>query len=284
MLNRKLLTAIELRCRMPIDAFRTMGDTIDTEDGQLTFIDRGGDTLAVAHLDFVDWTRPRISRSGETIRCPQLDDRLGAWTILDLLPTLGIHSDILLTDSEEIGRSTAQHFRAGKQYNWIFQFDRRGTDAVLYHYDSDENRNRLEHHGFTIGRGSFSDICYLDLDCSGWNIGTGYHHEHSRRCYARLSDTFGNAVKLAEFWREHHGEHIPPPVETVRGYLDWGGPARTESEFSLETWECVCGQVMWLMDPYCEDCGRSYDDLEKLGGWSAYDDRTFYEILESEDY
>jgi hypothetical protein len=199
----------------------------------------------------------------------------------------------------------------------MFQFDRHGTDAVLYEYDSEENRERLERFGFAIGRGSFSDICYLDeLGISGWNIGTGYHNEHSRRCYANLGDTLANAARFAEFWTSHHRERIPaPPVEYGRwlsGPGDWGrrgdeyvygyeferddfGPSGRNSPFARETWECVCGQVMWLMDPYCEDCGRAYDDLEKSAGRRYLDDldpdgdsldgRTFYEYLtERGDY
>ena len=39
-----------------------------------------------------------------------LDDRLGAYIILDLLPKLGINVDVLLTVGEEQGRSTANFF------------------------------------------------------------------------------------------------------------------------------------------------------------------------------
>lgn len=174
MLTQSPVGRLIQRCTDPIEKYREYGDTIDTPDGPLTYIDNGGDTLAVVHLDWVMWSKPRYNRKAHRITCPQLDDRLGLWCLLDLLPSLGVKSDILLTDSEEIGRSTARYFDTPKRYNWMYQFDRRGVDTVLYEYDSEENRERLEEHGLACGDGSFSDICMLShLGCSGWNVGTG---------------------------------------------------------------------------------------------------------------
>ena len=210
---------------MGIDGFRELGTTVETPDGPMIHIDQGGDTLAVAHLDWVKWTKPKFSKKRNRIYCPQLDDRLGVWVILDLLPTLGVYSDVLLTDSEERGRSTAKSFTTSKTYNWMYQFDRRGTDTVLYDYDSKENRQRLEESGLTTGYGSFSDICRLDhLGISGWNVGTGYHHEHSLQCYAELNDTLSQAIKFSGFWEKHKGEYIPAPPKPE--YTFYGGYGR----------------------------------------------------------
>ena len=246
-----MLDQLKLRCFASVDQFRTLGDTIDTPTGQLTYIDNGASVLAVGHLDYVDWTRPRISRSGQTIRCPQLDDRLGVWTILDVLPKLGINVDVLLTDSEEIGQSTAQWFDSPKRYNWMVEFDRRGTDAVLYQYDTDEQRERLEDVGFDIGRGSFSDISYLEhLGICGFNVGIGYHHEHTRRCYAKLNDTWSQIRKFERYWsswRDTPMEYVKAPVKPVSGWWDY---------------ECyVCNRMINWKDNVCPDCGTDqYDD------------------------
>ncbi len=48
---------------------------------------------------------------------------------------MGINVDVLLTTGEEMGQSSAAYFDPGeKKYNWMFQFDRGGTDVVTYDY------------------------------------------------------------------------------------------------------------------------------------------------------
>lgn len=211
MLNKSLLQSLKQTCDAPIEAFRALGDYQSTPDGQLVWIDNGADTLGVAHLDYV--LRAPASIRGHKVYCPQLDDRLGAWVLLFLLPELGVNCDILLTDNEEIGRSTARYFQSPVDYNWMFEFDRRGTDTVLYDYDSRENRELLEGAGFDVGFGSFSDICYLDhLGITGFNIGTGYYREHSRECWGNLIETLSQAHKFAEFWEENQDLYLPSPA------------------------------------------------------------------------
>lgn len=166
--------------------------------------------LAVAHTDYVLYRTPHISYDKRYVKCPQLDDRLGVWLILDYLKNIVQEKapfDILLTDFEEKGNSTAQHFNTdeGKTYNWMFQFDRRGTDVVMYEYETPELKKIIENYGFEVGRGSFTDLCYLSqLNCAGFNIGTGYHGEHSTSCYADLRETFGNAEKFLHFYMENY--------------------------------------------------------------------------------
>lgn len=239
--NRKLLGKLERRLTSPIDSFRKLGDVVETPDGPAIHIDNGGSVLAVAHMDYVKfWNRPKIDKAKQKVYCPQLDDRLGVWVILDLLPTMGLKYDVLLTDSEEVGRSTASSFKTTKQYNWMFQFDRHGTDTVLYRYDTKDNRKRLESHGLKCGYGSFSDICYLDhLGCSGWNVGTGYHHEHSDACYADLRETRANAYKFAKFFKEHSETFIesPPYKEpTWQSYGTYYSGKSTTPSHSRDAW------------------------------------------------
>jgi hypothetical protein len=154
-----------------------------TQDGIYYFKDNGSQVLAVAHLDSVQDTAHfhKIDIKGKDyVFNAQLDDRLGAYTILYLLPSLGFNCDILLTEGEEMGRSTAAHFETEKKYNWMFSFDRRGDDVVMYQYDGKFARRKLKEADLKPGDGSFSDIAFLDhLKCLGFNVGSGYDNEHS---------------------------------------------------------------------------------------------------------
>lgn len=180
------------------------------DGGRFKFTNNGSNVLAVAHVDSVTCGLKRFKKRGRKVYSTSLDDRLGVHVILDILPTMGINVDVLLTDDEEIGQSTAQEFMPDKQYNWMFQFDRRGTDCVHYEYDvmAPHIRNY-----FTLGRGSFSDICWLDhLGCGGMNVGTGYYNEHSRASYANLDETYAQVLRFGLFYealKDQRIEHIP---------------------------------------------------------------------------
>jgi hypothetical protein len=157
----------------------------ETPDGVYYFKDNGSQVLAVAHLDSVQDTQHfhKIDIKGrDYVLNAQLDDRLGAYTILHLLPSMGFKYDILLTEGEEMGRSTAAYFQApkGRQYNWMFSFDRNGDDVVMYQYDCSFARRKLKEADLKPGHGTFSDIAFLDeLGCIGFNVGVGYDNEHS---------------------------------------------------------------------------------------------------------
>jgi hypothetical protein len=169
------------------------------------FIDNGSNVLAVVHADVApsiyNIRRSYRRTDDDFVLSPSLDDRLGLTIILDELPKLGINVDVLITDDEEIGRSTAQLFNPTKSYNWMFQFDRRGHDVVMYNYETTENVRLLERFGFEVGVGSFSDICYLDfLGIVGFNFGTGYYLEHTKNSYADLQLTSEMVEKFARFY------------------------------------------------------------------------------------
>lgn len=168
------------------------------------YVDRGASILAVAHMDTV--ADPNSYYAGNSvfknrvsveqvgfddynITSIKLDDRLGVFMIMDVLPYLGLRYDILLTTDEEVGRSTAKYFSTKKKYNWMFEFDRRdfGT-AVLYQYDDKKLRKALQSSFYSIENGSFSDISELDLlGCCGINFGAGYRDEHTDDCCTRTS-------------------------------------------------------------------------------------------------
>lgn len=180
--------------------------------------DNGSDILAIAHLDSVqsDVACQVTSTAGGWLATSgALDDRLGAYVILDLLPRLGIKCDILLTTDEESCRSTAQDFDTGKNYNWMFQFDRGGTDVVMYEYETKELRGLVEDAGARVGVGSFSDICQLDhLGCAGFNWGVGYQDYHGPRSHAWLDDTFKMVARFVQFYDENATKkfsHHPQP-------------------------------------------------------------------------
>lgn len=187
------------------DLFKTTGaEVTNTPWGRYGFIDNGGDVLAVAHLDIVGslerFQHIYTAKAG-IVQSVALDDRLGAYIICDLLPRLGLNYDILLTTGEEVGMSTAAEFATEKEYNWIFEFDRHGKDVVMYQYEDDHMVDLLEDSGFTVGFGSFSDISELDqLGVKGFNFGTGYHKEHTIRCYVDLVDTAHMVNLFASFF------------------------------------------------------------------------------------
>lgn len=249
------------------DYFRNLPNakTIETEDGPAIFIDNGADILAVGHLDYVDWSdKPTIDFKQMTVsNCFQLDDRLGVWVILHLLPHLypDLKYDILLCDSEEVGRSTAKDWEFGdKKYNFGFEFDRAGIDAVTYEY-SDKHWDEAVSEFVSLGRGAFSDICYLErLGCKMVNVGTGYYDQHSAWCWADLEETIIIANAFGKWATENQNVHFPH-VETPSSKwrtggsngstaFDFGDNDRYRSNYDDIDWE---NYKDW--DKCCEVCG-----------------------------
>jgi hypothetical protein len=112
--------------------------------------------------------------------------------------------DILLTDGEEKGQSTAKYFKPpeGKEYNWMFQFDRMGSGAVLYKYSGPDIRTALAIVGLDVFTGSYSDICELGhLECKGVNFGTAYHDYHSMEAYVDRNELLIQIGKFVEFYK-----------------------------------------------------------------------------------
>jgi hypothetical protein len=201
------------------DDFSDYGRRYDLEDGRdghkrfFYYADNGSDILAVAHLDSVQddgICQITSTAAGLLATSGTLDDRLGAYVILELLPKLGITCDWLLTTDEEIGDSTAACFGPKKTYNWMFQFDRGGTDVVMYEYETKELVELVEDCGARVGMGSFSDICLLDhLGCVGFNWGVGYEDYHSPRAHAWLDDTFRMVARFTKFYKTNATVSLP---------------------------------------------------------------------------
>ena len=185
----------------------TVAETLDNR--QLLFVDNGKSTLGIAHLD---GTMPaqhfffgrRRNRPGDIIiMSPFVDDRLGAYTLIDLLPQVGIECDLLFTVGEEMGMSTGEDFTPPRQYNWMFQFDRMGTDVVHYQYRNDNWLTAIEKHFPEVERGLASDISKMShMQCQGMNIGTGYHDYTGYNAWASLLELSGMVHKFKKFYDE----------------------------------------------------------------------------------
>lgn len=210
--------------------------------------DNGADVLAVAHLDHVqdDPTCQVINTAaGPLALSGALDDRLGAYVILELLPALGVTCDWLLTTDEEMGRSTAREFSEdfedGKQYNWVIQFDRGGTDVVMYQYETAEYAALVEDAGARVGQGSYSDIADLDtLGCAAFNWGVGYQDYHSRRSHAWLNDTFRSVARFLRFHDLNAKTYLPhEPIEESDDWLLYASESSIEAD---------CGHLIDLCD------------------------------------
>lgn len=181
------------------------------------FRDHGSSVLAVAHLDTVAEADERACRfvrteAGDVVFSRALDDRLGAYVILDLLPALGVQCDVLLTVGEEVGQSTAAYFQppAGKDYDWIIEFDRGGTDVVMYQYEDAETKAMVEASGARVSEGIFSDISYMEhLGVKAYNWGVGYRDYHGPRAHAFLDDTFRMVDHYLLFHDQWEGVAMP---------------------------------------------------------------------------
>jgi hypothetical protein len=180
--------------------------------------DNGSNILAVAHLDTVGHADSRACRfvvtedAGTVVFSRALDDRLGAYVILELLPLLGLTYDILLTVGEESGLSTAAYFEPpkGKEYDYMIEFDRGGTDVVMYQYEDKEVIDLVRAAGAKVGDGSFSDISYLGhLEIKGFNWGVGYQDYHGPRAHAYLDDTFAMVARYLTFAEQNEGVYMP---------------------------------------------------------------------------
>lgn len=234
-LSKEKLSALhDILTRPSFDDFKDLGGIVYTSPHdpkhECLWIRSNPDSkvVAVAHLDTVKFTySPEIYPDCSRIRAGQLDDRLGAWVILsvlhDVLPK-DLPYDIVLTNYEERGQSTGILFKPpeGKQYNWMFEFDRRGTDVVMYEYETPVYKKLLESYNFEVGKGSFTDICVMDqLNCAGFNFGTGYHKEHTDDCYADLDDLAGNLGKFIKFYKDNYYTHFPSDSDKVARRRSW---------------------------------------------------------------
>lgn len=258
----------------PISAFEVLGEVRVVNGRKHIFIDNGGDVLAICHLDVVRDSEHchQIEIEGEQlVFATQHDDRLGAYTILSILPEFDINVDVLLTMDEEIGKSTGADFIPSKQYNWMFMFDRRGADAVTYMYNSKEWEDNLKTQ-FKIGSGSASCISKMEhLNCKAVNIGTGYHDEHTALCFASLDEWSSQVDAFVRFFEVNRNTFFPHEKKTytytapVRHGIPMGrfdnDEVEIEGDHFVEDEEYFLDAKEWPKDVvqpvFCKFCRKS---------------------------
>ncbi len=183
------------------------------------YVDNGAPSLLVAHIDTVQ--TPRLDSAN---RGAGFDDRLGVYlghTLATERPDL---FDLLLTDYEECGRSTAEFFEPTHAYRLVVGLDREGDDYVDYGLASDELRDALARDGFIRGVGSYSDVCIMGhVRCNKFNVGLGIAGSHSAH------STFDQGVferqtrRLMAFVERHRDTTWPDVVEVeVDEWGPWG--------------------------------------------------------------
>lgn len=268
------------------DDFSGYAQRVDLPDGKngrkrfYYYQDNGSDVLGIAHLDSVcdNGTCTVVDTAGGLLALSgALDDRLGAYVILEMLPKLGITCDWLLTTDEEINASTADEFEPEKEYNWMFQFDRGGTDVVLYEYETFEMRALVQDAGARVGIGSFSDICLLNhLGCVGFNWGVGYEEYHGERSHAWLEDTFRMVARFVKFYTTNAATVLPyEAYQPTKNY--YAPPADPDTKTDEEWWSDLvvaeCGHHVDLGDAtsfiefdggsviVCRKCGTAEVEL-----------------------
>jgi hypothetical protein len=202
-------------CNVSIEHLRKIGKfTPCTRDGAgYTFIDRGSNVLAVAHIDTVQQgTNFKVTGlNGGAVYSPRLDDRLGAYTIIEYLPSVGVKMDVLLCEDEETMQSTAAYFQTLKKYNWMVEFDRGGRDTVLYQYHYDKTfSDELERHGFILGHGTYSDIADLGhLGCLGVNCSAGYYNYHTKDAFVLVEVWQKSVDSFVSFYNDNKDTYYP---------------------------------------------------------------------------
>lgn len=211
--SKKLVDKLIHRMRQTPDELLCDND-YSGHEGRYNYRRRQGIVLGVAHVDYVIWNRPiLVGRDNQQkswsnyvsdeivkVNGGQVDDRVGVWILLDVLPTLTkVPFDYLLTNDEEVGRSSAQDVKIDR-YNWTFQFDRHGTDYVDYNLASNDFISDFKITGIEHSQGSFSDICYLSGNSGSCvNVGTGYHWEHSSEAFVNLDECWDQVTRFIKF-------------------------------------------------------------------------------------
>lgn len=205
----------------PFESFAHLGvlgaETDPKFPGRHIYIDRGSKVLGVAHLDSVN-NPTHFWCNSKFIAAPTIDNRMGAWILLHGLPSMGIYPDVLLTENEESCNSTGEDFQPTEvKWNWMFSFDRKDNDVVLYQYGFGQLQTAIKEHGFTIGQGSYSDISSMGhLHIEGANFGCGMQDYHSAHGYVLVEMLTKQLLKFAKLWKTI--EHTKFPWEERPSY------------------------------------------------------------------
>jgi len=182
------------------------------------YVDNGAPFLLVAHIDTVQ--APRLDKYN---RGAGFDDRLGVYMGHKLCQERPELFDLLLTDYEEQGASTAEFFWPSHDYKLIIGLDREGDDYVDYGYASDELHNALSSYRFMQGFGSFSDICFMDhIEVNKINIGMGTYSGHSSKSGFHRPILELQIERLLSFCEDHRDTDWPIVVQDIWQRRGWG--------------------------------------------------------------
>ena len=243
LLNKWLSTSTDkLFARLP---------TLGSGGERYAYVDNGADVLAIAHLDTVQPLSGITSIQGDIIHAIGLDDRLGAYGITHCLP---FAVDLLYTDHEEIGESTAEYFTPRKEYRYIIEIDRCGVDCVTYGRDNPRFLDGLRAVGFELGVGSFTDLCFLDSPACMVNVGTGYYRPHAKDSFFSLSEFQAGIDRITRFnqlsKRAHYvaSRDISPRVRWTWSTMD------DTADNAYYCCICGCECVCTVESPFCSDC------------------------------
>jgi hypothetical protein len=211
-------------------------------DQNLWHIKNGGTVLLVAHIDTVlPPCKPRVKK--KRIKAIGLDDRLGVYMAIKLMENLSGLVDVLITDDEEIGLSSAELMTKEElfKYNVIIGLDRRGTDFVSYGMADKDLINAYKEYA-DYGFGSFSDIAYLEdsASCGCINVGIGYYKAHEKDSYAKIAETRKAYSDVMNFIIKYKNvkfkKKVPAPVKKYKkSYGGWYGHFNENAYFAQKT-------------------------------------------------
>lgn len=231
------LAQLERRCLMPIEEYEGEWWSVPgQEDEHYRFIDNSRDILAVAHLDHHSDNKSfgAMMHDGQhKAFFGGMDDRVGAYAILDAIPALvgKDRYDVLLTDHEEVGRSTARIFIAPRKYKWMFEFDREGLDCATYDYGTDELDKELKRYGWNPVRGSSTDICHLyKLGCRGFNFGNGNYMSHSQWNHIVIAELDKSIEQFAKWFSDK--KETTYAFDETKDRRAWSGTVATAYQYA----------------------------------------------------
>lgn len=270
----------------------------ESSHGKYWHLNNRSNVLGIAHTDSVSNLKHFriINLPDETIIYnTSLDDRAGVYVLLYVLPQLGINVDVLLTEGEEVGRSTGEEYAydvmTEHNYNWMFQFDRGYDEVALYQYEDNTNWKRIikEIWG-KVDYGLFSDISFMDcMGICGLNIPTGYRDYHMSSAHIYMSVLNYNLGRFKKFYDTYKNIkfHYEDKYTYKRSY---GYVKYKDKKVTILYNCCLCNDAVLLEDFYgltngelnycqdnelCQDCYESYytkDYEQHYKEWYEYDE------------
>lgn len=267
-MKNELIRQLQHRCWMSEEDYKTEGVCTDCglANDFYVYKNNGANILGVAHLDTVQFGKHLFVHEAKAsiVYSPYMDNRLGAFILLDFLPMHDINLDILLTTGEEMCMSTAQYFTPpeGKEYNWIAEFDRGGTDVVMYRYRDGTMINMLEGFGFDTGYGSYSDICELqDLGVKAFNFGQGMQNYHDEWGYVDLNDFDKMMSLFVSFYNTMQDVKLPHTKVTYRRYDRGKGHGRYSGAYGYD-------QYNYSVEDNYQKTASVYVSCKSCGTWT----------------